>query len=169
MGQNDKTMTTGICQMASTQVGAACGGTTLPGCDGTRGLYCGGPSGAKTCLQIVYPGYNGSVDADAGTTTAGAIPTDGGSIAPPSPAGTPCGLLGDGSRVGCVAGECYTATGVATGSDLGACKPFAADTAACDTSVGPGCMFPARCVVSGGDGGTAGACVVPVATMCPSS
>jgi len=169
VGQNDKTMTTGICQTASTLVGAACGGTTLPGCDGTRGLYCGGPSSAKTCMRVIYPGYNGSINPDAGETTSGPPPADGGSVVQPTPAGTPCGLYGDGSRVGCVAGECYTATGPATGSDLGACKPFAADTGACDTSVGPGCMFPARCVVSGGDGGTAGTCVVPVASMCPSS
>ena len=169
VGQNDKTMTTGICQTAATQVGIACGGTTLPGCDGTRGLTCGGPSGAKTCTRVIFPGYNGSVSTDGGATATDAGPPDAGSVTPPTPAGTPCGLLADGSRVGCVAGECYTATGPATGSDLGACKPLAADTGACDTSVGPGCMFPARCVVSGGDGGTAGTCVVPVATMCPSS
>jgi hypothetical protein len=167
MGQNDKTMTTGICQTASTEVGAACGGTTLPGCDSTQGLYCGGPNGAKTCLRVIYPGYNGTVGTDAGATPNDAAAPDGG-VASPTPAGTLCGLFADGARSGCVAGECYTATGVATGSDFGACKPFAADNGPCDTSVGPGCMFPARCVVSV-DGGTAGTCVVPVASMCPSS
>ncbi len=169
VGQNDKTMTTGLCQTAGMQVGVACGGTTLPGCDGTLGLYCGGPTGAKTCMRVIYPGYNGSVTADGGAIATDGGAADGGSAAPPTRAGTPCGALPDGSRVGCVAGDCYTATGVATGSDLGACKPFAADGDACDTTVGPGCLLPARCVVSGGDGGTAGTCVVPVATMCPSS
>jgi hypothetical protein len=167
IGQNDKTGATGICQTASTQVGAACGGTTLPGCDATRGLYCGGSTGAKTCMRIIYPGYNGTVGTDAGATESDAATPDGG-VASPTPAGTLCGLFADGTRSGCVAGECYTATGVATGSDFGTCKPFSPDNGVCDTSVGPGCMFPARCVVAG-DGGTAGSCVVPVATMCPSS
>jgi len=69
-----------------------------------------------------------------------------------------------------VAGTCYTATGPATGSDQGTCKPFANDGDACDTAVGPGCMFPARCLVAGaGDGGaTTGTCVVPVASLCAS-
>jgi hypothetical protein len=140
----------------------------MPGCDGTRGLFCGGPNGAKTCMRVIYPGYNGSVSADGGGTTA----TDGGgagTATAPTPTGTACGLLADGSRVGCVAGNCYTATGTATGSDQGTCKPFAVDGAPCDTAVGPGCMFPARCVGGGaGDGGTAGSCVVPVATLCAS-
>ena len=169
VGENAKTMTAGTCETAGTRLGVACGGT-LPGCDPTRGLYCGGPAGAKTCMQIIYPGYNGSVTADGGATPAA---TDGGAGsatgAAPTPAGTPCGQLADGSRVGCVAGDCYTATGLAGGSDLGACQPLAADTGACDTAVGPGCMFPARCVVFNGGNGTAGTCVIPDATICPSS
>jgi hypothetical protein len=168
VGQNDKTMTSGVCQTAGTRVGVACGGTTLPGCDPTRGLYCGGPTGAKTCMRVIYPGYNGSV------TDGGAVGTNGGAGsdagAGPTLEGTDCGQLADGSRVGCIAGSCYTAAGLATGSAMGSCIPFAADGAACDTTVGPGCMFPARCVVSaGGDGATTGTCVVPVATMCPGS
>jgi hypothetical protein len=168
VGENGKTATPGTCGPAATGIGSPCGGT-MPGCDGTRGLFCGGPNGAKTCMRVIYPGYNGSVSADGGSATA----TDGGGSdagsAPTTPTGTPCGILADGSKVGCVAGNCYTATGPATGSDLGTCKPFANDGEPCDTTVGPGCMFPARCVVSGGgDGGTAGTCVVPVATMCAS-
>jgi hypothetical protein len=119
-------------------------------------------------MRVIYPGYNGSVSADGGA----AIATDGGGSdagTAPTPAGIACGLLADGSRVGCVAGNCYTATGMATGSDQGTCKPFAVDGAPCDTTVGPGCMLPARCVIAGaGDGGTVGSCVVPVATMCVS-
>ncbi len=170
VGENAKTNTSGTCVAAATGVGAPCGGTTS-GCDPTRGLYCGGPASAKTCQRIIYPGYNGSVGADGGATALdGGVPDAGSVSVPATPAGTPCGLLADGSRVGCVAGDCYTATGLATGADEGTCKPFAADTAACDTAVGPGCMTPARCVVSGGgDGGTAGTCVIPVGTACPSS
>ena len=69
---------------------------------------------------------------------------DGAAGAPPTPAGTPCGQLADGSRVGCVAGDCYTATGLATGSDQGTCKPFANDGDPCDTVVGPGLHVPRR-------------------------
>jgi hypothetical protein len=169
VGENTKTMTPGTCGAAATTIGAPCGGT-MPGCDGTRGLYCGGPSGAKTCMRVIYPGYNGKVSADGGAASA----TDGGGsdagAAPTTPAGTACGQLADGSRVGCVAGDCYTATGKATGSDQGTCKPFANDGDACDTTLGPGCMYPARCVVaaSGDAGGTTGTCIIPVATMCPS-
>ncbi len=170
IGENTKTMTAGSCGPAATGIGSPCGGT-MPGCDGTRGLYCGGPTGAKTCMRVIYPGYNGSVTAgaDGGVATG----SDGGSdagTAPTTATGSPCGLLADGSRVGCVSGNCYTATGVATGSDQGTCRPFAGDGDPCDTAVGPGCMYPARCVVTGGadGGGTTGSCVVPVATMCAS-
>ncbi len=155
VGSNAKTGTTGTCETAGTRVGVPCGGT-MPGCDPTRGLYCGGPSGAKTCLRIGYAGT--TAGPDGGVTAA-----DGGASGP-TPAGTACGQLADGTRVGCVAGACYTATGVATGSDTGACQPFAADGAACDTMLGPGCMQPASCVTSSG---TAGTCVIPVASMCP--
>ena len=169
MGENTKTMTAGTCETAGASVGVACGGT-LPGCDPTRGLYCGGPAGAKTCMQIIYPGYNGSVTVDGGATPTATDGGDGSTAgAAPTPAGTACSQLADGSRVGCVAGDCYTSTGLATGSDLGACQPFAADKGACDTSVGPGCMFPARCVVFTTGNGTAGTCVVPDANACPSS
>lgn len=168
VGADAKTMTSGICEAASNSVGTPCGGT-MPGCDPTLGLYCGGPSGAKTCQRVVYPGYNGTVGADGGVVANDGGSGDGASGAPPTPSGTPCGQLADGTRVGCVAGDCYTATGLATGSDLGSCQPFAHDDDACDTVLGPGCMAPARCVVSGGgDGGTAGKCTIPVATACPS-
>lgn len=166
LGEDAKTGTSGTCTPAATTVGAACGGT-MPGCDGTRGLACSGPNGAKICRRVIYPGYNGTVSADGGATAADGGGSDA-NAAPTTPAGTACGQLADGSRAGCVAGACYTATGPATGSDQGTCKPFANDGDPCDTAVGPGCMFPARCVVAGaGDGGTAGTCVIPVATICP--
>jgi hypothetical protein len=170
VGENAKTMTSGVCETAGTRVGLACGGTTLPGCDSTRGLYCGGPTGAKSCMQVIYPGYSGSVSVGGTIGSDGGGGSDAGVGVGPTPKGTVCGQLADGSRVGCVAGNCYTATGLATGADTGTCVPFAIDGAACDTTVGPGCMYPARCVVaSGGDGATVGTCVVPIATLCPGS
>jgi hypothetical protein len=158
VGNDTATMTTGTCETAGTQIGQACGGT-MPGCDPTLGLYCGGPTGSKTCLLVAY----GTASADAGTDgSAGSADAGGG-----SGAGVPCGLLADGTRHGCVAGSCYTAAGApATGSDLGACKPFAPDNMPCDSAQGPDCLPPARCVVVGI--GTAGTCLVPTASMCPS-
>ncbi len=156
VGSNAKTMTAGTCQTAGTRTGVACGGS-MPGCDGTRSLYCRGPGGAKTCEPV---GFGGTVtDSDGGLTA-----SDGGAMGA-SPAGSPCGQLPDGTRVGCVAGGCYTDTGPASSTDMGACKPFAGDGDACDTTVGPGCMAPARCVTAAGS--TAGTCVIPQASMCP--
>ena len=157
VGENAKTMTAGTCETAGTRAGVACGGT-MPGCDPTRGLACSGPSGSKVCTQI---GFAGTIPGPDGGVTAN---EDGGATGP-TPDGTPCGQLDDGSRVGCVAGGCYTTTGPASGSDLGACKPHAPDGAACDTLLGPGCLAPARCVTAAG--GTSGTCVVPTAALCP--
>jgi hypothetical protein len=130
----------GTCQMGGSMPGVACGnGAPTTACDNSLGLYCAGPAGSKTCMPIALVGD-----------------------------GMSCGLLADGSRVDCMAGDCYTATGAATGSAVGTCKASVVETAAnpaCDTNLGPGCLAPARCVVATG-GGTAGMCVVPVATMC---
>jgi hypothetical protein len=123
------------CQAAAGAAGAACGAGTA-GCDGHVGLYCGGAAGARTCAPITYGGD-----------------------------GAACGLLADGTRAGCKAGQCYTASGLSIGGELGTCKSYAADGAACDATLGPPCAAPARCVPSGGDG-TAGTCTVPDATAC---
>jgi hypothetical protein len=155
VGSDASTGTTGTCQTAGIHEGDACGGT-MPGCDATRGLYCGGPSGSKTCRRVGYGGT--AAGADGGITASDA------GVSGPTPAGTPCGRLADGTRVGCVAGTCYGANGVAASSELGSCLPFAADGEACDIMVGPGCMSPARCVTTSG---TAGTCVVPTASLCP--
>ena len=129
----------GTCQMGGAMPGVACGNNAaMTACDNSLGLYCAGPAGSKTCMPIALVGD-----------------------------GMSCGLLADGSRVDCMAGDCYTATGAATGSAVGTCKASVVETAAnpaCDTTLGPGCLAPARCVVAAG--GTAGRCVVPVATMC---
>ena len=110
--------------------GTPCGGT-MAGCDGSKGLYCGGAVEAKTCMNINYVA-----------------------------AGMPCGTLVDGSFQGCAgAGTCYTATGFALAREMGTCEAPAPDDGACDTAVGPGCLPPARCIPSGA--GTAGQCTVP--------
>jgi len=121
----DTATANGTCQPAGTNVGDACGGGTMPGCDNTLGLYCAGATGAKTCVAITFVGD-----------------------------GMPCGLQVDGTRVACRAGECFTATGVAGNSDMGTCKADVDAPKACDTMVGPHCLAPARCVTGGGNSGT---------------
>jgi hypothetical protein len=75
--------------------------------------------------------------------------------------GAPCGQLADGTDAACTAGgECI----LATGSRMGTCKAPAADGAACDTSSGPPCLSPARCVTGGS--GTAGTCMIADASKC---
>jgi hypothetical protein len=136
VGANATTMTMGTCQMGGSAPGVPCGaGQAMTACDNSLALYCAGPTGGKTCMPIVFVGN-----------------------------GMSCGLLADGSRTDCIAGDCYTTTGIATGTTVGTCKSFVPETAACDTVLGPGCLAPARCVVAAG--GTTGTCVVPVASMC---
>ncbi|HMF44294.1 MAG TPA: hypothetical protein VKQ32_26660 [Polyangia bacterium] len=130
----DTATTMGTCEPAGTNVGAACGGGTMPGCDNTLGLYCAGATGSKTCAAITFVGD-----------------------------GMPCGLMSDGTRVGCKAGECFTATGVVGNSDMGTCKADVDAPNACDTMLGPRCLAPARCVTGGGNSGT---CIIPTGTLC---
>jgi hypothetical protein len=118
----------GTCKAAASDVGAACGGM-MPVCDGVQGLFCAGAAGAKKCVATTFVGD-----------------------------GAPCGVLGGDSFAGCTAGACYTAKGLAGPGEMGACKANAADGAACDVATGPGCEFPARCILGNG---TAGTCRVP--------
>jgi hypothetical protein len=123
------------CELAIGQVGAACGGATMPTCDGTLGLTCNGTAGARTCLANMYVGD-----------------------------GAACGTAEIGIAVQCQAGSCYTASGAAGPSDMGICKADAADGGNCDTLLGPDCVRPARCVVTGS--GTSGVCTLPTGASC---
>jgi hypothetical protein len=114
--------------------GAACGGTG-PLCPRFQGLACLGPVGSKVCADIVYVGD-----------------------------GQPCGTLDDGTRADCLAGECYTAAGLAQVTELGMCKKQAADGGACDTVHGPTCYLGARCVTAAGT--SAGVCTIPNVNSC---
>jgi hypothetical protein len=116
-----------VCQTAISTPGATCGGKQ-PSCDNSLGLYCTGPQGGKTCALASFV-----------------------------ESGMPCGVLADGSRVECIAGNCYSASGLVTGTDSGTCKASVRETAAdpsCDTVLGPSCMPPAHCVVTSGTSGT---------------
>jgi hypothetical protein len=118
----------GTCKPAGAAVGAACGGM-MPVCDGTQGLACAGAVGMKTCVATTFVGD-----------------------------GQPCGPVAQGMFVGCAAGGCYTAKGLAGVGETGTCKANAADGAPCDVAAGPACEFPARCILGNG---TAGTCKVP--------
>ena len=118
----------GTCKPAVSDLGAPCGGM-MPVCDLVQGLFCGGAVGAKTCVATMFVGDAAS-----------------------------CGVLAADAFAACTAGACYTATGQAGVGEKGICKANAADGAACDIKTGPGCEFPARCVLGNG---TAGVCRVP--------
>jgi len=126
--------TPGTCQPPVATVGAPCGGT-MPGCDTRMGLYCVGAAGAKVCVATSYVSD-----------------------------GMPCGPVSTTSFATCKAGGCYTATGIASSTDVGTCKADVADGVACDVTLGPGCLAPARCVLGGA--GTTGICVVPEDGTC---
>jgi hypothetical protein len=127
--------TAGTCQAAAEAAGATCGAGT-PGCSGVFGLYCGGLTGAKTCMPVTYVRD-----------------------------GMPCGPQADGSRAECQSGTCYVVTsGPAPSGQTSACGAAASDGAACDTSLGPPCLVPARCVTNGT--GTTGICTVPDGQAC---
>jgi hypothetical protein len=120
VGAVASTSTPGTCQASAENAGTACGGATMPSCDGTMGWFCGGATGSKTCMAITYVGD-----------------------------GVACGDLSATSHAECIAGGCYTSTGAVGTGQMGTCKADAPDGAACDTVLGPGCMTPARCVTSG--------------------
>jgi hypothetical protein len=121
------------CVTGGASEGTACGGTG-PLCLRFQGLGCEGPVGSKVCTAVALVGDS-----------------------------QPCGTLADGTRADCLAGECYTATGLAQVTELGTCKQQAADGSPCDTVLGPTCYSGARCVTTVG---SAGVCTVPDVTSC---
>ncbi len=136
VGSNAMTMTMGTCQMGGAAPGVPCGA-------GQAMTAC------DNSLGLYCAGAPGA-------KTCMPIALVGN--------GMSCGTLADGSRADCIAGSCN----IATGATVGVCQASVVESApnpACDTALGPSCLAPARCVVGAG-GGTAGTCVVPVATMC---
>jgi hypothetical protein len=135
VGTDTVNMGAGTCEMAGATVGTACG-TGTPQCAGPLGLACSGPNGSKTCMMITY----GADGAACGPSTADVV------------------------RALCTAGGCYTATGQASEADPGTCKADVDPGSACDTTVGPACKPPGRCVVV--PNSTAGTCMTPDPSIC---
>jgi hypothetical protein len=77
-------------------------------------------------------------------------------------AGAQCGFINQ-AAVACTnASTCFGAHGQTPGT----CVADAADGAPCDTQVGPSCVPPAVCVITGGTTATNGVCRFPDSTMC---
>ena len=144
VGDDDTNGTTGTCQPQANTVGAACDRSrnTAPNCDPQLGLTCipaAAGSSVGTCQSISLVA-----------------------------AGQTCGAIGSAPITGdaeCNAGGLCVKK-VST-DNTGTCVAAAADGAACDsdTTQGPPCLAPAKCVASSA-GSTAGTCVVPDATKC---
>jgi hypothetical protein len=158
------TATTQVCTTPVEQSGA---------CDGTNTLCAGG----LTCVGLATAPMG---------TCAPAATTLGADCAPVAQGGAGCdrnhGMQCDGMTKKCAAmtfastGEaCGTINGyvvpcasegvcnISTGQTKGTCVAAAADGAACDTAVGPGCAYRSQCVVSSG---TAGTCQPPIGAAC---
>jgi hypothetical protein len=142
VGDDEATMTTGTCQAAVTMLNSACDGSrkTMPSCNADMGLVCiptAKGSAVGTCQNIQLAAPN-----------------------------APCGDIGSAPITGfavCQTGLCKKASVTAT---TGTCVADAADGVACDNdpTIGPSCLTPAKCVVSGS--GTAGTCTFPNASTC---
>jgi hypothetical protein len=77
--------------------------------------------------------------------------------------GKPCGTMMDGSHVECSGSGLCSIPAMMT---IGTCIAPATDGAACDTSTGPPCLSPARCILTGGDMGTSGTCQLNLGPKC---
>ena len=130
---------TGTCTVRGA-VGSACDGKLVgaPLCANDFGYFC--PSATDVCALAVVAQPDESCGITAGVTVNG--------------------VKGPSSMAICYGGSgCFPTTAA-----KGLCTPAAADGARCDTALGPPCLNPARCLITG-DGGTQGTCqILGVAT-----
>jgi hypothetical protein len=73
-----------------------------------------------------------------------------------------CGLGSDGNFTDCTGGDCVGYT-LGANAMPGQCKAKVTEGSACDTTLGPFCLPPAKCVTSNG---TAGTCTIPDGNKC---
>ena len=125
----------GTCTTAVNTAGAACDPTLRTGPTCDRSLGLFCNATSKTCTAITF-----------------------------AATGSACGVGSDGNLIDCSAGNCYGSVVGGTAPMMGSCKADAADGAACDSSAGPACVAPARCVTTAGS--TAGTCMLSDATKC---
>ncbi len=127
----------GTCQPAVEQVASPCDpqGKTGPGCDRLAGLTCN--TVTKECAALAF-----------------------------GAAGQPCGADVNNQFGACAnAATCLAPVTADAAAGASTCVPVAADGAACDSLMGPNCLEPARCVLSG-DAGTSGKCQFPDPLAC---
>jgi hypothetical protein len=126
---------TGMCMPAGTAVGTACDPTSRTAPGCDRSVGLFCNATSKTCTAVTFAAN-----------------------------GAACGVGSDGNLIDCTAGVCYGSVIGGAMPMMGTCKADAADGAACDTTNGPGCISPARCVTASGS--TAGTCQLSDATKC---
>lgn len=125
----------GTCMAAGNTVGAACDPTSRTAPGCDRSIGLFCNATSKTCTAVTFAAN-----------------------------GAACGVGSDGNLIDCIAGVCYGSVIGGTMPMMGTCKANAADGAACDTTNGPGCIAPARCVTASGS--TAGTCTLSDASKC---
>jgi hypothetical protein len=142
----------GTCAAPIAMVGAACdpNKATGPGCDLTQGLYCS--PATKHCVAVTFASdgqacgevSGGLVICQAGTCIIPSASADGGVDAG----------IDDGG-----------AEGGTTTPKEGTCKALVLENQPCDTTGGPFCMGPAKCVYAS-DASTMGTCTLLDPTAC---
>ncbi len=156
--------TPGTCQAAVSDAGAACDptGTTAPSCSADLGLTC--DPVALTCVPTSYAAAGkpcGDLDGGVGGCAAGACVIEAPDAGKVVDAGVDASDAGDGGDDAAA----VDAGPAPSAPDIGACVAAVTEGTACDVSLGPTCLPPAKCVLSG-DGGTAGTCTLPSGTTC---
>ena len=127
--------TPGTCMAAGAMPGVACDPLVRTGAGCDRSLGLWCNATSKTCTAITF-----AANAAA------------------------CGVGTDGNLTDCTGGTCFGSVNGGANPTMGTCKADAADGAACDTTNGPDCINPARCVTPSGS--TAGTCALSGSTTC---
>ena len=160
------TTDTQLCAPLITAVGGACDANDLCG----FGLGCVGASGtAKGSCQAIGTALDAACDSKATKAPRCAryaglwCSTAKCAKANLATAGQPCGLVDATTYAICTGGgDCD----IPAGTPKGTCRAPSADGAACDSSAGPYCQNPARCMGTASEAGVSGACQMPSATSC---
>jgi hypothetical protein len=133
VGANAKMMVMGKCMAAPTTAGAACDPTQQTAPGCERQAGLFCNTMSKTCTALAF-GNDGDT----------------------------CGVGSDGNFTDCKQGDCIGFT-LGAMAMPGQCKAKAAEGDGCDTTFGPFCLAPAKCVTTNG---TAGTCTLADGNMC---
>ena len=139
VGASSASGTTGTCVVGAETLSAACDRTSGPQCDEVQGLYCSftPKQTAGTCVKFLKATAGGACGFTAGSGTTGSSYT-----------------------ICTGASQCV----VQAGANGGSCVGNALEGKPCDTTNGPACLSPARCITA--PGLTSGTCQLPDPTQC---